>query len=755
MVLAIALMAFACGLVLPAGAGAENYEVDSTADQTDTVLGDEVCRTAAGKCTLRAAIEEANSESGEDGIGFVEEVEEGAERKGLFDGGVSATISPGKSLPSIVHPLRIEGECVIANVLRACVGIAAPESSKPALVVENTEEVEIDGLAITGAATGIEVLGTPCFKAFNNWLGVKLDGSAGANATGVFLGPGSNRARIGNAAFTNVFAHNSGVGLDIFGAGNTSVQSGYFGVGPDGLTPGANGKDIEVTADLKEDLPATGTTIGTELSPAFTASPACDGGCNVISGSGSSGIDLEGDGGEEAPAASTTIVGNYIGLDVSGTVAVSNATDGVHVGQAGRTVIGGPRTSEANRFAGGEAAVQAGPAAENLVIRGNSIAVAATGADLAPPDDGIFINSEGLLSTAAEAVIAANEIRMQGGVAISQNGLGAWIVDNRISGASIGVSTSGYEEHGNLIEGNLIERSQLNAILIENELNEVLGNKIAASGGVGIRVHGVPPFRTFRNRIGGNAEAEENAIFGSGGAAIEIANIEKSSDNEVARNRGSGNGGPFIDLVALSPGTEPKGPNSGIRPPLFATATQFEASGSAEPGARVRVFRKANLSLGELQSFLGEAIADEEGEWKLVYGASIPAGTIVAATQTSEGGGTSELAVATTPAGPVGVSVAPPCALVGGCGVKRPQTKILKGPKGKKFAIATAVFKFKSSVGGSTFQCRLDGAPFRKCHSPQVYSGLDPDKHLFEVRAIDSAGQFDATPAKLKFTVLG
>ena len=99
------------------------------------------------------------------------------------------------------------------------------------------------------------------------------------------------------------------------------------------------------------------------------------------------------------------------------------------------------------------------------------------------------------------------------------------------------------------------------------------------------------------------------------------------------------------------------------------------------------------------------------------------------------------------------------CALSSGCGgpvpvPPIPQTKLFKGSKGKKLAGATVAFKFKASVGGSGFQCRLDGGKFAKCHSPQVYTGLKPGKHRFEVRAINSAGRSDPTPAKQKFTVL-
>ena len=46
------------------------YTVDSTGDQNDSNLGDGNCRTSVGTCTLRAAIREANYNSGHDRIEF-------------------------------------------------------------------------------------------------------------------------------------------------------------------------------------------------------------------------------------------------------------------------------------------------------------------------------------------------------------------------------------------------------------------------------------------------------------------------------------------------------------------------------------------------------------------------------------------------------------------------------------------------------------------------------------------------------------
>ncbi len=736
--------------------------VDSTADDAD-VTPNGICLTAGGKCTLHAAIEESNNPAGEyDEIVFDE---------ALFDGGqaVNSTIALTSSLPAMTEPGRINGHVctTVAGVSGPCVGIDGPGATEPALIVSNTEEVEIEGLSVTGAQTGVSVEGSEAFKVFNSWFGVKLDGSAGGNATGVFLDPESNRGRIGGegSGAGNIFANNAGEGLDILGADNVKVLGNYFGVKPDGATQAANGKDIEVTSTSGGGFEATGTAIGTRVSSEAAATQACDRGCNVISGAASSGIDLEGDGGSEAPAAITTIAGNYIGLNANGTAAVPNASSGVLVGKAAQTVIGGPKAGESNRINGGNFAVLAGPAAADLVVRGNLIGVdAGETKALAPPDEGIVINSEEIPSAAVEAAIVDNAVGMEGGIAVAQKGLGARIVGNEIFGAGTGIKTYGSTEEkwGNLIEGNLIEASEGNGVLVENALNEILSNEIFEAGDAGIRIHGIFPFDVTENVVGGNEAMDENVITGSDGAAIEIAN-PKATENEVARNRGSANEGLFIDLVPAS--SSAIGPNDGIEPPGILTQTQTGVSGSAVAGARVRVFFKRVAALGELDSFLGEATADADGNWSVTYNSALPVGSIVAATQTNELGGTSELATATTLAGTGSATGGGSGGgdVLGGAGTAdpsnsarraRPRTKIVKAPK-KKSRSDTARFEFEANERGSRFLCKLDDKPFDLCRSPKKYKNLKPGKHVFMVRAIDPSGQVDSTPAKKKFTLLG
>ena len=55
-------------MAAPGSVEAVTFTVNSTLDETDTVHGDGVCRSASGDCTLRAAIQEANWLDGPDSI---------------------------------------------------------------------------------------------------------------------------------------------------------------------------------------------------------------------------------------------------------------------------------------------------------------------------------------------------------------------------------------------------------------------------------------------------------------------------------------------------------------------------------------------------------------------------------------------------------------------------------------------------------------------------------------------------------------
>ncbi len=55
---------------------------------------------------------------------------------------------------------------------------------------------------------------------------------------------------------------------------------------------------------------------------------------------------------------------------------------------------------------------------------------------------------------------------------------------------------------------------------------------------------------------------------------------------------------------------------------------------------------------------------------------------------------------------------------------------------------------------GATFQCKLDGKPFKPCRSPFTTKRLSLGRHVFKVRARDDSGELDPTPASCRFKVI-
>jgi CSLREA domain-containing protein len=768
-----ALLVLAALLWLLAGATAAQaaeYTVDSTGDQVDEGPGTGGCKTAMNSCTLRAAIEESNASSGvTDTIKF---------DFSSFDGQIADTIELGSALPTITDSVRVGGlpfvpcETAYFGLPGPCVGIDGPAAG-PAFQVA-AKEVVLNNLAISGAKTAVKALGAPGMRMYNNWLGLKLDGEAGPVETGVFLDQGSNGATIGGVSSEtrNIFA-NAGVGLEIDGADAADVRGNGFGVMPDGASPAPSGTNIEIAdAATGDNRVARGNWIGRALEDEELASPICDGGCNVVAGAAGAGIDLAGNGSDEKPATgSTRIFGNYIGLNAFGTAGIPNAQQGVLVGSAENVTIGGRIPGDRNLINGGEDGVLAGPNPGNLAVEGNWIGLSTSGASpLAPPSTtGIAIGG------GSQVGVSENRISMTTGTAIETaaeeaviraNAIGEGPSGEDLPGGSIGVRLTGACFQCGFVSGNSIANATHVGVLIEGSRSRVFGNRVEGSGEAGVQIK-EPGLSgaTTRNVIGGETAAEENTISENGGAAIEINHLTAfglNTRNEVARNHGKLNGGPFIDLLG--------GANGGILPPVFVSSTQSGASGSgALPGATIRVFGKAGASPGELEGFLAETTADEAGSWDVTYPSSIASGTIVAATQTRliEGtatpepaDGTSELTVSATTGqsqardegdsdgGGGNVSPRPPAS-----DTTPPQTIILRRPPGRSPA-RTATFKFTSNEPGSRFQCKFDRGAQRPCGSPITLRRVSPGKHVFKVWAVDVSGLRDESPATTVFRVL-
>ena len=84
--------------------------------------------------------------------------------------------------------------------------------------------------------------------------------------------------------------------------------------------------------------------------------------------------------------------------------------------------------------------------------------------------------------------------------------------------------------------------------------------------------------------------------------------------------------------------------------------------------------------------------------------------------------------------------------------VNAPDTQIQAAPASLAGS-HSASFAFTASTTGTQFQCRLDGSDFSACTSPQQFGNLAEGTHTFEVRAFDSKGNVDGTPAVYTWTI--
>jgi hypothetical protein len=85
-----------------------------------------------------------------------------------------------------------------------------------------------------------------------------------------------------------------------------------------------------------------------------------------------------------------------------------------------------------------------------------------------------------------------------------------------------------------------------------------------------------------------------------------------------------------------------------------------------------------------------------------------------------------------------------------------PHTRITMGPAAKT-AKKKATFRFTDTTGdaaGTVFLCKVDAGKWKRCSSPLNLRHLHPQRHVVRVKAIDPAGNAEATGAKRQFKVI-
>jgi CSLREA domain-containing protein len=226
-------------MVTAARADAATFVVNSTADTADNHVGDGVCNTSGGVCTLRAAIQEANATAGLDTITFA------------IGSGVQ-TINAGSGFV-VTNPVVIDGTTQPGYAGQPLVVVHG--GSGDGITLNGTGST-VRGLVISGfSGNGVTLAGGGSHVLEGNYIGLTADGSQGdGNADGGVLVNGGTNNRIGGktVAQRNVISGNTGKGntggvkID-GGATGTIIQGNYIGSDATGMIPiGNEGRGVAI-----------------------------------------------------------------------------------------------------------------------------------------------------------------------------------------------------------------------------------------------------------------------------------------------------------------------------------------------------------------------------------------------------------------------------------------------------------------------------------------------------------------------------
>ena len=81
-----------------------------------------------------------------------------------------------------------------------------------------------------------------------------------------------------------------------------------------------------------------------------------------------------------------------------------------------------------------------------------------------------------------------------------------------------------------------------------------------------------------------------------------------------------------------------------------------------------------------------------------------------------------------------------------------PETSLVSAPVGT-LAVRDASVSFVSNDADASFECKLKAAEFAACASPAIYGSLADGEYTLEIRAVDTAGNVDASPLVAAFSV--
>jgi hypothetical protein len=454
---------------------------------------------------------------------------------GLFSGsGILLTTSGGN---------LVRG-CVLGTDLLSDTGIG---NSVDGILIGNSAGNTIGGadaasrniLSGNGAAgIGIGGPGSTGNLIEGNFIGTDTTGMSALSNTGpgifVFFQAAANTIGGASAGARNVISGNRQNGIGIASGADGNVIVGNF-IGTNAIGNGpltgsglpSNGMD-GITIDAASDNTIGGTDTGA---------------ANLIGINGSNGVNIF----SPTDGTDTTgnvILGNRIGTDINGTLALGNIASGILIATTQGTVVGGSSAGAGNVVsANGQSGIELALGDTGSLIAGNRIGTDLGGTHvLSNVGDGLLLDGAsnctvGGLSPGAGNVISANSTGIH--VVGNAGGSSSDSADDVIVGNMIGADITGTQILSNLGNGILIQGARRITV---GGTTAAARNVISANNASGIMILVSSAILVQGNDIGVDASGSlpldntDNGVTVSGSTGVVIGGTASGAGNVIGRN---------------------------------------------------------------------------------------------------------------------------------------------------------------------------------------------------------------------------
>ena len=547
--------------------------VDSTSDKRDAVAGDSFCADEDGKCGLRAATEELNAlEKGTNTINFNIPLTDSGHK--CYTDNSGAGVSTGSIANGDDDAINTcDGATIDPDYPYTWFRISIGFSLDRFITVPIT----INGYSQTGAseADGEDpaIIKIECNGNDQEYNGFNVEGG-GTTIKGLAI----------NQYFD---------GIVLYTEGNNTITGNYLGTDISGTLELGNTVFGLAINDSGEAGASSNNVIG-GITPALR---------NIISGNDSGGIDIT-----NSTATNNTVIGNYIGLDVTGENAIANGVAGISIENgANNNTIGGNTAAERNIISGSSQAgivIDIGAEDGAVVAHTNTI----TGNYIGTDKDGdtavsntlsnIVITSSSSDNTISNNVIAASSdaasgdgIRIDGTSATGNTITGNYIGTNADSDTGLGNARYGIYIFGgasdNTIGGtteatrNIISANGNSGIFITG--TNTTGNVVSGNY-IGTNVAGTNAMANAAQGILISAEASDNTIGGTATGALNVISGNTNNGIRIQEASTTGNtiAGNYIGLDSTG-GTALPNSHGGI---LIVNAASDNVIGGTTASAR-------------------------------------------------------------------------------------------------------------------------------------------------------------------------